>query len=81
MNSPEKPFKDVYTSLEVYKASQIIYQEELAFREQNLTSYLPSSNKLSNYILKEVVLLSTLTNYLPFKERIHISEFLTKSGG
>ncbi|XP_042756891.1 ent-kaurene synthase 1, chloroplastic isoform X1 [Lactuca sativa] len=54
MNSPEKPFKDVYTSLEVYKASQIIYQEELAFREQNLTSYLPSSNKLSNYILKEV---------------------------
>ncbi|KAL4586169.1 hypothetical protein LXL04_010801 [Taraxacum kok-saghyz] len=41
MNSPEKPFKDVYTALEVYKASQITYQNELAFEEQNLTSYLP----------------------------------------
>lgn len=35
-NSLQEPFKDVYATLEVYRASEIFYQEELASKEQNL---------------------------------------------
>ncbi|KAI3498201.1 hypothetical protein L1887_33970 [Cichorium endivia] len=45
MNSLEEPSKDVHAALEVYKASQLIYQEELA-------SF--PSNRLSKCIHKEL---------------------------
>ncbi|GKE74694.1 Ent-kaur-16-ene synthase, chloroplastic-like protein, partial [Tanacetum coccineum] len=57
----KEPFKDVYTALEVYRASQTIYQEEFAFEVQSLRSadFLEqkislASNQLSKYIHKEV---------------------------
>lgn len=64
MNSLEEPFKDEYEALEVYRASQIIHKEELAFGEQNLksidflkrkisTASIPS-NSHSKFIHKEV---------------------------
>nr|QTW97450.1 KSL4 [Artemisia annua] len=56
-----EPFRDVYTALEVYRASQTIYKEESAFEEQSLRSadFLKwkislASNQLSKYIHKEV---------------------------
>ncbi|KVH97311.1 Terpene synthase, metal-binding domain-containing protein [Cynara cardunculus var. scolymus] len=64
MNSLEEPFKDVYAALEVYRASQIIHQEELAFGERNLRSIdflkrkistaSSPSNRHSKFIHKEV---------------------------
>ena len=64
MNSLEEPFKDVYAALEVYHASQIMHQEELAFGEENVrsidflkrkisTASIPS-NRHSKFIHKEV---------------------------
>ncbi|KAI3498200.1 hypothetical protein L1887_33969 [Cichorium endivia] len=48
MNSSEKAFKDAYTALEVYKASQIIYQEELTdFLKGNISTSSILSNGLS----------------------------------
>lgn len=60
MNSLEGSFKDVYAALEVNRASQVIYQEELAFGEQNLMSTdflkrkLSTATILSNSLSKEV---------------------------
>lgn len=61
MNSLEEPFIDVYAALEVYRASRIIYQEEVDLGEQNLrsTDYLKrkistASNRHTKFIHKEV---------------------------
>ncbi|KAK1425274.1 hypothetical protein QVD17_20624 [Tagetes erecta] len=48
----ERAFKDEYAALEVYRASQILYPEELSFGEQILKS--ADSNRLSKFIHKEV---------------------------
>lgn len=56
MSSCKDGFKDVYAALEVFKASQIIYQEELAgLGEQNSTGFLKREISIdSNCIHREV---------------------------
>ncbi|CAI9279040.1 unnamed protein product [Lactuca saligna] len=57
MSSCKDRFKDVYAALEVFKASHIIYQEELGFGEQNSmsTDFLKKEiSTASNSIHREV---------------------------
>lgn len=55
----EEPFKDLYSALEVHRASQIVYQDELTFGEENSRSAdflkrILSSSTIPSNINKEV---------------------------
>ncbi|KAM0017121.1 putative ent-kaurene synthase [Helianthus debilis subsp. tardiflorus] len=61
LSALEEPFEDIYASLELYQASQVIYQDELAFGELNLLSgdflkrkISTASSMLSKCLYKQV---------------------------
>lgn len=58
LNLYKEPFKDVYAAVEVYKASQIMYQEELDFGNQNLRSVEFLERKISNVSISSDQLIS-----------------------